>query len=284
MKKLLALFCVALTMNVMFAGPVRAIVSEAIEFAAKRSGKALGPLAKKATGEAIEKACTRYGDDVLKAIKSGGLEAVEQGAKHGDDFWRLCKLNPQAARSLALNADTLIPHAKRIGPEFLQLEGKLPGLALEATKHYGDDAIRTLAKIPKDDAAKLITFAKHADSPKTVSKLFANYSKYGSKFLKALDAKKIVALGLTGAMLMVSDNICDNMDAIAQTHPAWFAAASTMSEVVLLLLIIMLLFPTLLPRAIGAFFMKKKNNTQPLPQANPTANPKSAHATKKIVA
>ena len=49
------------------------IVSETIEAVAKKSGKALTPVARKAAEKAFVQAFKQYGDDVFKIVSRGGL-------------------------------------------------------------------------------------------------------------------------------------------------------------------------------------------------------------------
>ena len=159
-----ALFIIAvLCCNSAFAGVISVAVKtipDAVTVAARKSGKALSPAMRNAAETAVKKAVANYGDDVLKTVAHGGLETLEVGAKYGDDFWRLChNATPDAVRSLALHADDLMPIAKRFGPDFMTLEGKVPGLGSKVVQTFGDDAVKGLSKAPADDIAKLIGYA-----------------------------------------------------------------------------------------------------------------------------
>ena len=63
-----------------FAVLYKIAVEETLELAAKKSGKILAPAAKKTAEKALREAVLKYGDDALKAVKNGGLEALEQAA------------------------------------------------------------------------------------------------------------------------------------------------------------------------------------------------------------
>lgn len=214
----------------LFAVPVtatRKVVSETIEAAAKKSGKALTPALKKSSEKLLRQAMKQYGDDiVLKAVQKGGLEALEQGGKHGKVFWNLCAHTPQAARSLALHADDLLPIAKRIGPEFMKLETHVPGLGKKAVTCFGDDSVRLLSKMPADDAAKMIKLGMKADSPKTAKLLLEGCEKTSGTILKHLDSKKIIASGLSASMVIgawkVSDGIEEGLETVASKSPEHF--------------------------------------------------------------
>lgn len=230
MKNLLKMGMVAATLVLMIqtvglANAVTKVSSEVIEQAFKISGKAVTPAAKAAAEKALEKAVAQYGDDVLRSVRLGGLEALEQGTKHGDDFWRLCATVPDGVRSLALHADELMPLARRIGPDVLHLEAKAPGLATKVVSNFGDDAVPLLSKAPADDISRMIGYAQKAESAEAQKLLFQSYksSKNGSKFLDSLDWKKIMAGGLSVSMIMaaykVSDGIQNATETIAEKSP-----------------------------------------------------------------
>jgi len=202
------------------ASPTSKILQEVIEQAAKVSGKTLSQSSKEAAELAMKKAIAAHGDDVLKIVRVGGLETLEQGAKHGDDFWRLCARSPQAARSLALHADDLIPLARRIGPEVVELEARLPGMTMQIVEHYGDDGLRALTKAPADDISRLVCGAKNADSPATRKLLLNTYekSKNGTKFLEKINWKVVAATGLSAAAITAAYKVSDGMETALETH------------------------------------------------------------------
>lgn len=213
------------------AAPVKVVgkvFSETIEAAAKKSGRILTPVAREAAEQTLKTAVSKYGDDLLRVVRSGGLEALEQGTKHGDDFWKLCsKASPTAVRSLALNADELLPIAKRIGTDFVTLEGRVPGLGMEIVKLYGDDAAKQFKNIPTEDISKLVGYAKKADSPETVKKLYQSYQQTGGKILKNLDWKLVMAGGLSIAAIdmahQVGDGVQTGFVTTAEKSPEAFA-------------------------------------------------------------
>lgn len=223
----LMLFC---GMQFAAAAPVK-IIQETIEFAAKVSGRTLSPLSKKAALKALTKAFEKYGDDVLKMTRHGGLEALKIGNKYGDDFWRLARnAEPSAVRSLVLHSDDLIPIAKRLGSDFMLLESKVPGLGAKIVSEFGDDAARTLARTASaDDMSKLLAYAGKADSAATKKLLYDSYQKGGSKVLNALNWKNIMAAGLSAAMITgaykVTDGIEDGLKIVAEKEPEKFVDA-----------------------------------------------------------
>ncbi len=243
----------------------RKVVSETLEVAAKKSGKALTPALKKSSERMLRQAMKQYGDDVvIKAVQKGGLEALEQGGKHGKVFWTLCAHTPQAARSLALHADDLLPIAKRIGPEFMTLEAHVPGLGKKAVTCFGDDAVRLLSKMPADDAAKMIKFGMKADSPKTAKLLLEGCEKTSGTILRHLDPKVIIASGLTASMVIgawkVSDGIEEGLVTVASKSPEHFVSVLSYPMIIAVgcafCVIVWLAFP--LRKWIAAKYAAKK--------------------------
>lgn len=202
------------------ASPASKVLQEVLEQAAKVSGKTLTPASKEAAEIAMRKAIAAHGDDVLRIMRVGGLETLEQGAKHGDDFWRLCAHSPQAARSLALHADDLLPLARRIGPEVAELEARVPGMTLQIAEHYGDDGVRALTKAPTSDISRLVCGAQNADSPATRDFLLKTYknSKNGSRFLSKIDWKIVAATGLSAGAIIAAYKVSDGVETSIEKH------------------------------------------------------------------
>ena len=195
------------------------LISETVETAARKSGKLLSPAAKKLAAETLETAVKRYGDDALKVAAQGGLEAIDCAVKYGDDFIRLTSHSPQAARSLALHADELMPIAKRIGPDFMKLESKIPGLGKQAVETFGDDAVKTLNKFSADDAAKIIKLGGKADSPATAKLLLEKADQSGGKIIKHLNYKNIMAVGLSSAAIVAAYKTSDGLAEMMTSSP-----------------------------------------------------------------
>jgi len=203
---------------------VVASLDEVVDAAAKVSGRSLTPSVRTALAQQLRQAAVRHGDDVLRATQRGGLELAEAAARHGDDVWRFSAMSPGAARSLALHADDLLPAIRRVGPELLELEARHPAIALRATRAFGDDAVRYLAKeVPSSDLPRLVGFAERADSPATRKLLLEAYRRDGPVILRKLDWKVVLATGLSAAMItgahQVSDGIQDSLTTLASDHP-----------------------------------------------------------------
>ena len=250
MKYIAVITCAVLFSSPLLAGVAAAVaksIPDAVEFAAKKSGKALSPAMRKSAEIAVEKAVANYGDDVLKTVTHGGLESLEVGAKYGDDFWRLChSATPGAVRSLALHADNLMPIAKRLGPDFMVLEGKVPGLGAKTVQLFGDDAAKALAKAPADDLAKLVGYAEKADNAKTVAHLYNTYQK-DNRILKYLNWKTIMASGLSVAAITgaykVSNGIEESLTTAAEKSPTTFLIIIGLIALVILALIVWKIIP-----------------------------------------
>lgn len=190
-------------------------VEETLELAAKRSGRVLIESAKIPLRHSLLKIAAKYGDDVLPLVRKGGLEVLEQGARHGDDFWRLCKAVPEASRSLALHTDELLPLAKRIGPDVLRVEAAAPGMATRIVREFGDDGIHLLAGQPSQDVSRLLGYAAKTNNPEARKLLYETYAKsqHKSTFLEALNKnwKVIMAGGLTTAAIVSAYKISDGI-------------------------------------------------------------------------
>lgn len=190
------------------AGLAGKALTEAIENAVSAAGKVSGkPMVKAAEKEAAEQAATqlvkRYGDDVLKVVADGGLEVLELAPKYGDDFVRLASsASAPARRALAVNADELLPLARRVGVEALEIEAKVPGQAGRAISIFGDDATIVLAnEVKVQDLPRIIKYGEKADSEATRKLLLQAYAKEGASLFERIPPDRILAGGLTAAMI-----------------------------------------------------------------------------------
>lgn len=197
-------------------------IDEVIEAAAIRSGRgSLSSGLRKTLTEQVEKAAVQYGDDILKATESGGLELVESASRHSDFVWKACARVPEASRALALRADELVPLAKHYGDDVLRLEAREPGLASKTVVAFGQEGLETLARndIPKADLYRILSYAGKADSPATAKQMLDGYLRDGAAFLERLPAKQIIAYGLSAAMVAGSVEISDGVGKAIQDSP-----------------------------------------------------------------
>ena len=264
MKKLILLLGMliamptALPLQAVPVNAARKAAAKAVSIAAKRSGRALTPAARIAMEEAACKAFAQYGDDVFRVLEKGGLEALKQGERHGRDFWKLCShATPQAARSLALHADTLMPIARRVGKDFVTLEGKVPGLGAECMKLFGDKSAKTLAHAPAGEITQLVGYARRADSPQTAKLLHETYQKSGGQVLKHLNWKHIMAGGLSIGAVVTAYKLSGGIAELAENHPEQFGRIigqwTWPVPWVLLIFLALILWP------IGRFFFRTGN-------------------------
>ena len=254
------------------------VVEETLEAAAKKSGKVLSKTAESKLGRELVEAAAKYGDDVMPLVREGGLEVLEQGAKHGDDFWRLCKEVPAGSRALALHADELMPLARRIGPDVLKLESRVPGMTARIAGEFGDDAVKLLAKQPPQDVTRLLGYAAKADSSETGRLLYETYAKSADPgaFLARLNWKHIMAGGLTAAMITgawktgsaaetFAEKVGDATETLAAEHPETCAKVFdklTLPIRILLFAVGGLLIWMLLPLAIRFHRIVSPRNAQ----------------------
>ena len=220
-------------------------IDHALNAAAKVSGRTLPQEARILALRELDKAALKHGHQVLDAARTGGIELLEVAAKHGDDVWTFSAKVPEAARLLATRSDELLPLTRRIGTEVLEIEAKNPGLAKKVVEHFGDDAVKHLAKnAPPEDIAKLAGFAAKADTPATKKLLFQNYLEGGTRFLARLPAKHILATGLAASMIIgthqISDGIQEGLITTAKESPEVFA--DTVNRLVLWLALPFLIY------------------------------------------
>lgn len=282
----ITLFCSLFSLQAL---PMGKVIQETIEVAEKVSGKKLFPFARRSTASALSKAVAKYGDDALKITRKGGLEVLKQSAKYGDDFWRIARhAEPAAIRSLALHADELLPIAKRIGPDFLKLEAKVPGLAAKAVHLYGDDAVKVLVKAPADDVSRLIGMAKRAETPAARGMLLKRYSSVPDKekFLKALDWKKIGAIGISSAAIVgaykLGCGVEEGLVTLAKNNPEAFATVLLDGiapfKWLIFALLLLALWPlvTWLWKRSNIHFTKSGNTPKSLPESAENRKSESA--------
>ncbi|MBN2451016.1 MAG: hypothetical protein JXR77_11540 [Lentisphaeria bacterium] len=202
----------------------RALADDAVEAAAKLSGRSVTPAARAAAREAVERAAVRHGDDALRALRRGGIELSEAAATHGDDIWRFAAACPQGARALALRPSELLPLVRDLGPDVLRLDAKAPGLSTRAIKVFGRDAIPVLAaRVPAADVPRLVGFAERANTPAAAQALLDQYLRKGPMVLERLDWKVVMAVGLSTAAVVAahetSDGVQESLQAMSENSP-----------------------------------------------------------------
>jgi hypothetical protein len=180
-------------------------IEMAVENAAKISGKKFsGTVTKKVATEEVKRLAETHGADVLKVVEDSGLELLEAVPKHGDDLVLVAmKASPQARRALALSVEEMLPLAKRVGVEALELEAKVPGQAAHAFEIFGDAAGKGLARsIPTEDLPRLVKYGEKADNAATRELLLKTYKTEGPKLFERIPPKLVLAGGLSASMLL----------------------------------------------------------------------------------
>lgn len=195
----------------------REVIEETLEQAARRSGREISEqTAKKATTETLEHLTKTYGDDVLTVVRDGGIELIEAVPKHSDDVIEIAlKATPAGRRALARNLPDILPLARRVGAEVLELEARTPGLAAKVFATFGDDAGRLVAKnVPTEDLPRLLSYAEKADTPATRDLLVQSYQKEGRSLFERIPPKLVLAGGLTASMLYGTHRLTEPADAM----------------------------------------------------------------------
>jgi hypothetical protein len=121
---------------------VSVAVREALAVAARKSGREIAEAsAREAAERVLERSVVRFGGKALVAAGDGGLELIEATAKYGDDVMRFAvDASPAARRVLALSAEEILPLARRLGPEAIELEARAPGVTGKVFATFGEDA------------------------------------------------------------------------------------------------------------------------------------------------
>lgn len=211
-------------------GPAAKIIDKLIHTATQVSGRGLSGVSREAARTQIGRVLTRYGDDaLLGAVRRGGIELVEAAARYGDDVWKYAAQVPEGAVALATRTAEVLPLARRVGPEALRLEAKMPGIASPVASAFGDKAVPYFHRsVPTGDMARLVRYAQKADTPQTRALLLSHYKKGGSTYLDRLDWKRILAGGLSASMVIsaykISDGVEEGLKNLSANNPDMFSS------------------------------------------------------------
>jgi len=181
------------------------VVSDAIELAAKRSGRVIAGQAEREAAEAtLEASIARYGRTAASAAGDGGLELLEATRVHGMEVMEFAsRVSPAARRVLALDAGRMLPLARVVGPEALELEAKAPGMAQRALDTFGIEGTRTVAtKVPAQDIPRLVMYGEKASTPQARKLLLARYLEEGGALFSRVRPATVLAQGLSEAMIL----------------------------------------------------------------------------------
>jgi hypothetical protein len=182
----------------------REVVERVLRESAERSRReVLKGTERRSAIETLERLSGKYGDDVLKLAHDGGLELIEAVPRFGDEVFEIAiKASPEARRALARGIPELLPLAKSVGVEAIELEARTPGLALKTFSTFGDNGGRIIAKsAPTEDVPRLLSYGDKADSKATRDLLLEQYQKEGKSIFERIPAKLVLAHGLSAAML-----------------------------------------------------------------------------------
>lgn len=180
------------------------VIEATVDRAATRSGRSLeGAAARRAATEQVGRLAVDHGSDVLKVVEDSGLELLEALPRFGDELLQLAKgATPAARRALALNPDELVPLARRVGMDAIELEARVPGQAANVFRIFGDDGGKTVARtVRTEDLPRIIKYGEMADSSATRKLLLETYQKEGASLFRRIPPKLVLASGLTAAML-----------------------------------------------------------------------------------
>ena len=192
---------------------------DAAKIALKVSGKSLTDDAVKATAKTLEKASTKYGDDVLKQSLHGGVEVSEQALRHGNRFVKALRLCPThiAARNLALHSDDVLKLSAKYGDDIVRLNAKIPGQTSKVVD------ICKKSGFPVEEGLKLFdTGLREADLTRVIGALNRTKDTHiqnqflkslrvgGNKFVDKIFAqsgRQILARGLSSAMIITAGGV-----------------------------------------------------------------------------
>jgi hypothetical protein len=219
------LFILPFLLVIVNVDPARASVARPALEVLEQLGKAAGRSPGRGAVEALQRAVSREGDAALEAARRGGLDLAEAAARHGDEVFSLAVRIPEAAPALAARADELLPLVRRHGYEILHLEGALPGLADDAARLFPErESLRRLSVLPPDQARMTIAYADRAVDAGAPQRLLDAVEQSKGAVLHRLDAKKILALGLSTAMVVAATG--GSVSAITAPEPFFEAVTS----------------------------------------------------------
>ena len=111
----------------------------------------------------------------------------------------------------------MLPLARRVGTEALELEAKSPGLATKLYQVFGDDGAKILARnIPGEDLPRLLKYADSADSQATRELLLKSYRQEGQALFARIPPSLILAGGLTASMLYGTRQLTGPVRAVSE--------------------------------------------------------------------
>lgn len=245
--KRISIYCVALSIALpSFAGGTGLIIKGVVhswddvaKIALKVSGRNVSDDAVKAAAKTLKNVAGKYGDDIAEASTRGGIEVAEQATKRGGGrFLQLVKVagsySDDSLRFLALHADDVVEYSMKYGDDIVRLNAKAPGLVprvasvLEKSGVTGvQSAMRTMANLPTEDIPRVVGALEKNPS---VAREFVEHLEKGGKYfvdkLFSMNAKQIMAGGLTASMIVMASGASEATQDVAQQMTAPYAATA----------------------------------------------------------
>ncbi len=189
-------------------------VDKILELAARVSKRSVGPAAKRAVRPAVEQAVSKNGVRAVRsAVRNGGWDLLEAGAKHGEDIMAMAARVPEAARVLAAHPQRLSALARRYGDDVLRLEAARPGLTQIMRREIPENSLQTLFRYGgrhPNQVAQLTAVAQHIPDPKIRAELIAafirtqNKPRFLARLLDRVTWRKILAGGLSASAIIAA--------------------------------------------------------------------------------
>jgi len=157
----------------------------------------------------------RFGTETLTEV---GDDLVIAALEHGDDVISLAaRVSPKARRVFAQRVPELLPIARRLGPEILELEAKSPGIARQIHLCFGDQATRQIARtVPAEDLPRLLKYGQSADAPATKKLLLKKYAAEGADLFRRVPPSLVLAGGLSASMLYGAHRVTEPTVAVGE--------------------------------------------------------------------
>jgi hypothetical protein len=152
----------------------------------------------------LDRLSQHYGVGALRIVEDSGLELLDAMPAYGDDVLQLtARSSPAGRRALALNAQDLVPLARRVGVDAIELEARAPGQATKVFELFGDDLGKVAATaVRTQDMPRIIKYAELSDSAHTRGLLIDAYRKEGPGLFERIPPRLVLAGGLSSAMVL----------------------------------------------------------------------------------
>jgi hypothetical protein len=208
----------------------------------------------------LERLSKTYGVGALRIVEDSGLELLDAMPAYGDDVLQLAaRSSPAGRRALALNAQDLVPLARRVGVDAIELEARVPGQATKVFELFGDDLGKIAATaVRTQDMPRIIKYAELSDSAQTRGLLIDAYRQEGPGLFERIPPRLVLAGGLSSAMFLgvyeatapsrakakvLEENPEIVRDVMNHSTLVWAAVGSTMALILLWRMLGLLLSP-----------------------------------------